>query len=65
MAKVAIFTQETGEEAVVHLHDNYSVDDAIEDHPEWSFRGVETLRDSNYYADRYNEIWVEDLIDLY
>lgn len=46
---MAIFRQETGEEAIVHLEAGMTIDDACERYPEWSFRGTEVVRDSAWY----------------
>tara|TARA_R110000751_G_scaffold258978_1_gene358338 strand:+ start:1015 stop:1206 length:192 start_codon:yes stop_codon:yes gene_type:complete len=37
----AIFTQETGEDAVVVLSDSFTLEDAKERYPEWRFRFCE------------------------
>ena len=37
----AVFYQETGEDAIVELSEDYTVADAKEDHPEWRFRHIQ------------------------
>lgn len=43
--RIAVFRQETGEEAVVPYKD-----DICEHYPEWYFMGTEPVRDEFYYA---------------
>lgn len=51
---IAVFYQETGEEGIVHLTSTYTLEEAIEDHPEWRFRYVEEPYE--YYDDE-DEAW--------
>lgn len=41
-----VFYQETGEEAVVH---DTTLEEACANHPEWSFRYAEHVKDEAYY----------------
>lgn len=44
-----IFTQETGEEAVVFLNEGDTVAKVCENYPEWRYNGREVVKDHNYY----------------
>jgi len=54
--KLAIFYQETGEDAVVELSDSFTLEDAKEYYPEWTFRHVENnyMTVEDVMADFYN-----------
>lgn len=53
--KLAIFYQETGEDGVVELSDSFTLEDAKEYHPEWTFRHVEQKPSvEDVMADFYN-----------
>lgn len=41
---LAVFIQETGEEAVIKVFSEAELEDAIEDHPEWIFWHCETTQ---------------------
>lgn len=63
---IAVFRDECGHEAIVHLHGSYGVEAACEDHPEWSLMRCENPAVSN----ARRSVWVsrmdeEDLWDLY
>jgi len=63
----AIFRQETGEEAVVFV--DGSLDDVIDRHEEWSFRGLEAVQNAAFRewedARREYQFWLDtkDLTD--
>jgi hypothetical protein len=48
---IAVFYQETGEEGIVHLSETYTLEKAIEDHPEWRFRYTEEPYEYDDYWD--------------
>ena len=46
----AVFYQETGEDAIVELSEDYTVADAKEDHPEWRFRHIQKYQTFSGYS---------------
>jgi hypothetical protein len=44
-----VFSQETGEEAIVHPERGETLADVIDRHPEWSYRYSEAIRDDKWY----------------